>query len=210
MKPQIEPDRQRNPELPLAVNETPNGAEGRPPLLPVRYPDPDLFICDVLDAIPKDDMASMEHPIFSLATKPDRRVFRYEHNGNKLEIVPSVKGLATIHDKDILIYCISQLIGKMNQGERPSRTLHLTARDLLVGPTGKPMATAMTDCGARSSACRGRGSPRTSRPMARKSPKGSASSTNGGSCGKPAPAKCRKSRSRSPIGCSRWSRGAVS
>src|SRR3546814_4714124 len=77
-------------------------------------------------------MASMEHPIFSLATKPDRRVFRYEHNGNKLEIVPSVKGLATIHDKDILIYCISQLIGKMNQGERPSRTLHLTARDLLV------------------------------------------------------------------------------
>lgn len=116
MKPRIEPDRQRNPELPLAVNETPNGAEGRPPLLPVRYPDPDLFICDVLDAIPKDDMASMEHPIFSLATKPDRRVFRYEHNGNKLEIVPSVKGLATIHDKDILIYCISQLIGKMNQG----------------------------------------------------------------------------------------------
>ncbi|MFD2502446.1 replication initiator protein A [Rhizorhabdus histidinilytica] len=100
--------------------------------MPVRYPDPDLFICDVLDAIPKDDMASMEHPIFSLATKPDRRVFRYEHNGNKLEIVPSVKGLATIHDKDILIYCISQLIGKMNQGERPSRTLHLTARDLLV------------------------------------------------------------------------------
>src|SRR3546814_1696344 len=132
MKPRIEPDRQRNPELLLAVNETPNGAEGRPPLLPVRYPDPDLFICDVLDAIPKDDMASMEHPIFSLATKPDRRVFRYEHNGNKLEIVPSVKGLATIHDKDILIYCISQLIGKMNQGERPSRTLHLTARDLLV------------------------------------------------------------------------------
>src|SRR3546814_9946282 len=59
-------------------------------------------------------------------------VFRYEHNGNKLEIVPSVKGLATIHDKDILIYCIYQLIGKMNQGERPSRTLHLTPRDLLV------------------------------------------------------------------------------
>ena len=78
----------------LAVNETPNGAEGRPPLLPVRYPDPDLFICDVLDAIPKDDMASMEHPIFSLATKPDRRVFRYEHNGNVIEIIPSGKGLA--------------------------------------------------------------------------------------------------------------------
>ncbi|GGI94090.1 plasmid replication initiator protein RepA [Polymorphobacter multimanifer] len=132
MKPRIEPHRQRNPELPLAVNETPNGLDGRPALLPVRYPDPDLFICDVLDAIPKDDMASMEHPIFSLATKPDRRVFRYEHNGNRIEIVPSVKGLATIHDKDILIYCISQLIAKMNQGGQPGRTLHLTARDLLM------------------------------------------------------------------------------
>jgi len=38
-------------------------------LLPQRHPNHDLFICDVLDAIPKDDMASMEHPIFSLATK---------------------------------------------------------------------------------------------------------------------------------------------
>src|SRR3546814_19282470 len=115
MKPRIEPDRQRNPELPLAVNETPNGAEGRPPLLPVRYPDPDLFICDVLDAIPKDDMASMEPPIFSLATKPDRRVFRYEHNGNKLEIVSSVKGLATIHDKDNLISGTSKHTGRSEE-----------------------------------------------------------------------------------------------
>src|SRR3546814_4846199 len=92
MKPRIEPDRQRNPELPLAVNETPNGAEGRPPLLPVRYPDPDLFICAVLDAIPKDDMASSEHPTFSLATKPARRVLRNEHNAHKLEIVPPAQG----------------------------------------------------------------------------------------------------------------------
>ena len=132
MKPRTKRSRQRNPELPLTVNETPNGIDVRPPLLPDRHPNEDLFICDVLDAIPKDDMASMEHPIFSLSTKPDRRIFRYEHNGNRLEIVPSVKGLATIHDKDILIYCVSQLIAKMNQGERPSRTLHLTARDLLV------------------------------------------------------------------------------
>jgi hypothetical protein len=46
-------------------------------LLPQRHPNHDLFICDVLDAIPKDDMASMEHPIFSLATKADTRILRY-------------------------------------------------------------------------------------------------------------------------------------
>ena len=101
-------------------------------LLPQRHPNHDLFICDVLDAIPKDDMASMEHPIFSLATKPDTRVLRYEHRNVTVEIAPSVKGLATIYDKDILIYCISQLMAKKNAGEPLAQTLHLNAHELLV------------------------------------------------------------------------------
>ena len=102
------------------------------PLLPNRHSTPDFFVCDVLDAVPKDDMASMEHPIFSLSTKPDTRILQYEHNGNKVEIAPSVRGLATIHDKDILIYAISQLVAKMNKGEEPSRVVRLRAYDLMV------------------------------------------------------------------------------
>src|SRR5579871_2079375 len=101
-------------------------------LLPQRHPNHDLFICDVLDAIPKDDMASMEHPIFSLATKADTRVLRYEHRNVVVEIAPSVKGLATIYDKDILIYCISQVIAKMNDGAPPSPYVSIVAKDLLV------------------------------------------------------------------------------
>jgi plasmid replication initiation protein len=101
-------------------------------LLPRRHPTHDLFICDVLDAIPKDDMASMEHPIFSLATKPDTRILRYEHRNVTVEIDPSVRGLATIYDKDILIYCISQLIAKKNAGEPLAQTLHLNAHELLI------------------------------------------------------------------------------
>lgn len=101
------------------------------PLLPDRHPIQDFFVCDVMDAIPKDDMGSMEHPIFSLSTKPDRRILRYEHNDSSIEITPSMKGLATIHDKDILIYCISQLIAKMNAGDELRKTLHLKAYDLL-------------------------------------------------------------------------------
>lgn len=99
-------------------------------LLPQRHPD--LFICDVLDAIPKDDMASMEHPIFSLATRPDTRLLRYEHKNVVVEIAPSVRGLATIYDKDILIYCISQLMAKKNAGQTLGQELHLNAHDLLV------------------------------------------------------------------------------
>lgn len=105
---------------------------GKLALLPQRHPNHDLFICDVLDAIPKDDMASMEHPIFSLATKPDTRVLRYEHKNVVVEIAPSVRGLATIYDKDILIYCISQLMAKKNAGEPLAQTLHVNAHDLLI------------------------------------------------------------------------------
>lgn len=104
----------------------------RPVLLPERHPNHDLFICDVLDAIPKDDLGSMEHPVFSLATRPDTRILNYEHRNVKIQITPSVKGLATIFDKDLLIYCISQLIAKKNQGLPLSQTVQLHAHDLLV------------------------------------------------------------------------------
>jgi len=57
----------------------------------------------------------MEHPFFSLSKNPDTTIRRYEHNGNWLEIVPSVKGLATIYDKDVLIYCISQIMEKLKR-----------------------------------------------------------------------------------------------
>lgn len=101
-------------------------------LLPDRHPNADFFICDIFDAAPKDDLASMEHPIFSLSTRPDRRVLSYAHNGAEIEVTPSVKGRATIHDKDILIYCISQLMAALNAGREVSRNLRLKAHDLLV------------------------------------------------------------------------------
>ena len=101
-------------------------------LLPDRHMQQDFFLCDVFDAIPKDDMATMEHPVFSLSTRPDRRILSYLHNGTEITVTPSVRGLATIHDKDILIFCISQLMAALNAGRAVSRTLHLKAHDLLV------------------------------------------------------------------------------
>ena len=70
--------------------------------------------------------------MFSLSTRPDRRILSYEHNGVGIQVTPSVRGLATIHDKDVLIYCISQLMAALNAGRAISRTLHLKAHDLLV------------------------------------------------------------------------------
>jgi len=101
-------------------------------LLPDRYPTADFFVADILDASPKDDMATMEHPMFSLATRPDMEPRHYEHNGNRISLTPSSRGLPTIWDKDILIYCISQLMEGINRGKPPSRTLRIRPYDLMV------------------------------------------------------------------------------
>ena len=96
----------------------------------------DFFVCDFLGASPKHDLASMEHPLFSLSTRPDRRILSYEHNDTQVTVTPSVKGRATIFDADILIFCISQLMAAINAGAKTARTLTLTAHDLLLA-TGR-------------------------------------------------------------------------
>jgi len=101
-------------------------------LLPDRHPQTELFICDLADAVLKDDMASMEHPIFTLSKKPDLRVRRYEHGDKWLEVTPSVKGVATIYDKDVLIYAISQLMAAKQSGRSLGRKITMSGRDLLV------------------------------------------------------------------------------
>ena len=101
-------------------------------LAEVKHVQSDFFIADILDAMPKDDLASMEHPIFALKggnTKPKK----YEYNGVTVEIKPNIDGQATIHDKDIWIYCISQLVEAINRGrEDINRTVRFTAYDFLV------------------------------------------------------------------------------
>lgn len=103
----------------------------RSPLLPDRQQQGDFFVCDIFDAAPKGDMASMAHPIFSLSTKPDHRVRRYESGKNYLEVKPASEGLATIHDRDVLIYCISQIMAALNEGRKVSQTVRVKAFDLL-------------------------------------------------------------------------------
>ena len=110
--------------------------------LPDRHPNRDFFILDVTDAAPKDDMASMEHPVFSLSTRPDMRELTYENNGRRLRIVPSGKGLATILDKDILLYCISKLVHDLNRGLDITPTVELTAHEVMVATNWRTTAAS--------------------------------------------------------------------
>lgn len=111
------------------VPDTPNPFDA---LLPDRHPQRDFFICDVADAVLKDLIPKMEHPFYALSKKPDTSVRRYEHGDKWLEVIPSAKGQATIYDKDILIYVVSQVMEALNRGEKVSRNIRFNPRDLLM------------------------------------------------------------------------------
>lgn len=105
-------------------------------LLPIHHPNKDFFLCELFDYALKDDGASMEAPIFTLATKPDLSVWEWKSKDglSSVKVTPSVLGRATQFDKDILIYVISQLTEAMNQGKNDlvSRTVRFRVHDYLV------------------------------------------------------------------------------
>ncbi|PRP68460.1 hypothetical protein BUE93_22270 [Chromobacterium amazonense] len=97
---------------------------------------PDFFELDVplLEFAFKDDIESMEAPIYSLSTRPDTKVFTWESadGRRKITISPSVDvGRATIFDKDILIYCTSQIMAAMNAGKQPSKRVRFVVSEYL-------------------------------------------------------------------------------
>lgn len=105
-------------------------------LVKVRHPNRDFFLADLFDYALKDDGASMEAPIFTLSTKPDLSVWEWRsQDGNKyVKVTPSVLGRASQHDKDVLIFVVSQLTEALNRGreDAKNRTVRFTVHDFLV------------------------------------------------------------------------------
>ena len=116
----------------------PKGPRG---LMPVHHPNRDFFLCDLFDYALKDDGVSMEAPIFSLATKPDKTIWHWESkDGSRaVTVTPSVLGRATQFDKDLLIYVVSQMTEALNRGrlDASCRTVRFRVYDYLVS-TNKP------------------------------------------------------------------------
>ena len=105
-------------------------------LLRRRHPNRDFFLADMFDYALKDDGASMEAPIFTLSTRPDLSVWQWQsRDGSKsVRVTPSVLGRATQHDKDVLIYIVSQLTEALNRGreDAKNRVVRFTVYDFLV------------------------------------------------------------------------------
>lgn len=105
-------------------------------LIRERHPNRDFFLADMFDYALKDDGASMEAPIFTLSTKADLSVWSWvsKDGSRSIKVAPSVLGRATQHDKDVLIYVVSQLTEALNRGrnDAKSRVVRFTVYDFLV------------------------------------------------------------------------------
>ena len=112
------------------IDEQPKTAKH---LNPIKHPQQDFFIADIFDAISLQlDMASMEYPLFALKAG-DNRVRRYTQKGFDVVIAPNpLYGMATIHDKDIWVYCISKLMQAIKEEEPISKTINFTLYDYLI------------------------------------------------------------------------------
>ncbi len=91
----------------------------------------DLFLDQLVDAPIKDEQRLMEFPFFSLQKRPREEQFVYDDGRVKIEINPGAKGIATIWDKDILIYLASLLNERLESGQPVNRTIAFPAYDFL-------------------------------------------------------------------------------
>ena len=91
----------------------------------------DLFLDQLADAPVKDERALMEFPFFSLQKRPRMTPFVFDDGTVRIEIQPGPKGIATIWDKDILIYLTSLVNERIEYGGDPDRTITFSAHDFL-------------------------------------------------------------------------------
>ncbi len=91
----------------------------------------DLFVESMVAAPLRDDRATMEFPFFALQKRPLLTPIIYQDGNVSIRISPGERGIATIWDKDVLIYLSSLINSKIECGEEVSRTVRIAAYDML-------------------------------------------------------------------------------
>ncbi|MRU27563.1 Replication initiator protein A, partial [Xylella fastidiosa subsp. multiplex] len=99
------------------------------------YTQTELFAANMLEWPVKDDLASMEFPLFSLSKRPDTKIREYisPSTHKRVKVIPSVLGAATVFDKDLLLYIGSQIIEARQMGLPISRTVKIETYAFLTG-----------------------------------------------------------------------------
>lgn len=91
----------------------------------------DLFLDTLLDAPIKGERALMEFPFFSLQKRPRKEPFVYDDGKVQITIEPGPRGIATIYDKDVLIYLASLINDRIERDLVVDRTIQFAAYDFM-------------------------------------------------------------------------------
>jgi len=83
----------------------------------VREALPDLFDSPLRGKV-RGQRSVMAYPFFHLGkTAPTRDVLRYDDGQVRIEVAPGPSGMATIYDKDLILYIASLMAEKLRRGE---------------------------------------------------------------------------------------------
>jgi plasmid replication initiation protein len=91
----------------------------------------DLFTFDspLMSGV-QGERSLMAFPFFALAKTAWTKPLIYKTDLVSIEIGPGPKGIATIYDKEILLYIASLMVAKIDEGQPVSQDFYFTANDL--------------------------------------------------------------------------------
>lgn len=91
----------------------------------------DLFSLDspLLTEV-RGERSLMAFPFFALSKGKWRKPLAYKTDAVSIEIVATSKGIATIYDKEVLLYIASLMVAKLEAGVGVSQDFYFTAHDL--------------------------------------------------------------------------------
>lgn len=91
----------------------------------------DLFAFDspLLTEV-RGERSLMAFPFFALSKSKWTKPLEYKTDAVTIEIVCTPKGVATIYDKEVLLYIASLMVAKLDAGEQVSQDFFFTAHDL--------------------------------------------------------------------------------
>jgi plasmid replication initiation protein len=91
----------------------------------------DLFLDSLINAPIKDDRALMEFPFFSLQKTPRMKPLVYDDGKVKIEVRPGERGIATIWDKDVLIYLASIINDRIERNLAVDKVIRFSAHNFM-------------------------------------------------------------------------------
>ena len=121
--------------MPKSPPQTPSPTATPPPgkAVPRRkdVPQRDLFQLDspLIGEI-RGERSLMAFPFFALAKSAWMKPLAYHHGAVSIEVRPSANGVATIYDKEIVLYIASLMAAKLEAGENVEQNFVFTAHDL--------------------------------------------------------------------------------